>query len=188
MERRMTRLLPKRPTMMPLLCGMLLGGALLLTSASALPAEAATTPQGKLTRAEDPIVTFATPMPTPRPPRPKVPPPPEPPTFKPDVRVNYLGKSSSGAKTVYRFRVTNVGIGGAYDIGLDKSVGQRSFDGSLGTLQSLGGGQIDALETDQSAEVTVTCYPLDGYVCHSGSLKAMVTHDLDTANNHASSD
>ena len=58
-------------------------------------------------------------------------------TFLPDVRVNYIGKSTgSGGKVTYRFRVQNIGIGTATNVGLSKAAGQLSNDGSVGTYQT----------------------------------------------------
>jgi hypothetical protein len=108
--------------------------------------------------------------------------------FQPDVRVNYLSKSTgSGGKVTYRFRVQNVGIGTAVNVGLDKSARQLSSDGSAATYQTWSGGAIASLVQDQSQEVTVVCTPLAGYRCDGGTLKAQVSNDLDPANNAAHS-
>lgn len=109
-------------------------------------------------------------------------------TFLPDVRVNYIGKSTgSGGKVTYRFRVQNIGIGTATNVGLSKAAGQLSNDGSVGTYQTWSGGTIASLGQDQQQEVTVVCTPLPGYRCDGGSLKALVTNDLDPSNNTAHS-
>jgi hypothetical protein len=107
--------------------------------------------------------------------------------FQPDVRVNYLGKSASGGKVTYRFRVQNIGIDTATDVGLGNEISQHSNSGSVATLQSGSSGTIASLATDQSKDVNVVCTPLPGYHCDGASLQAYLNNDLDPSNNRAHS-
>lgn len=110
------------------------------------------------------------------------------PSFQPDVRVNYLGKTSgSGGKVTYRFRVENIGIGTAFNVGLGNTIGQRASSGSVSTRQSGSSGTIASLATDQSTQISVTCNPLPGYVCDGASLEAYLQNDLNPSNNKAGS-
>ena len=159
------------------------GAALALTVAltSAVAPAFAETPKIDIDPSHPPIHRDIGPLTAPKPGTSTV-------TFRPDVRVNYLSKSTgSGGKVTYRFRVQNVGIGTATNVGLSKAAGQLSNDGSVGTYQTWSGGTIASLGQDQQQEVTVVCTPLPGYHCDGGSLKALVTDDLDPSNNSAHS-
>ena len=109
------------------------------------------------------------------------------PLIRPDLRVKYLGPDYDDGKYLFRFRVDNLGAASADDIFVDEEVEQRSYDGSLGVNQSVGGQKIATLAADQSIEVKVTCIPLPGYVCMGASAKANVDYDLDPSNNKAHS-
>ena len=132
-------------------------------------------------------VTLLETAPRPNRPRPQ-PQPAEEPMFKPDVRVNYLSKTSSGGNVSYTFRVQNIGIGTAENVGLGNKIYQKSQNGSLATLQSGSSGTIASLVTDESKEITVTCTPLAGYRCDGASLEAYLQGDLNPANNKANGD
>jgi hypothetical protein len=109
------------------------------------------------------------------------------PMFRPDLRVKYLGPDYDNGKYYSRFLVENVGAASADDVFVDQEVEQRSYDGSIGVNQSVGGHKIATLASDQSVEVKVTCIPLPGYVCTGASIKANVEYDLDPSNNKAHS-
>src|SRR4051794_5009729 len=117
-------------------------------------------------------------------PRPNVPPAP---MFRPDLRVHYLGQFSDDRNTFFRFRVENIGAASADNIYVDQEVDQRTWDGSIGTLQSIGSHKIETLGTDESVEVRVPCTPLPGYVCVGASANASVAYELDPSNNKAHS-
>jgi hypothetical protein len=107
-------------------------------------------------------------------------------TFHPDIRVNYIGKTSGGGgKVNYRFRVMSVGAASADNIGLDTRIYQLSNDGSVATQQSGNGGTIPYLPQDGEQEVTIVCTPLPGYHCDGARLNAVVADDLDPSNNAA---
>lgn len=109
-------------------------------------------------------------------------------TFKPDIRVNYLGQSSAGGgKVAYRFRVQNIGAASASNIGLGTTIGQDANNGWVSTRQEGNGGTIASLGQDQAQEVTVTCTPLAGYHCDGARLTAYVDDDLNESNNTAHS-
>jgi hypothetical protein len=107
--------------------------------------------------------------------------------FQPDVRVNYLSKTSlGGGKVAYRFRVQNIGAATASNVGLGNGISQHAIGQNLATLQQGSSGTIAFLGQDQSKEITVTCTPLPGYYCNGASLQAYITDDLNPANNKAS--
>jgi hypothetical protein len=109
-------------------------------------------------------------------------------TFQPDVRVNYLSKTSlGGGKIAYKFRVQNIGAASASNVGLGTAVYQLDAMHNVATRQSGSAGSIASLGQDQSQEITITCTPLPGYVCDGASLEAYVTDDLNPANNKAGS-
>ena len=62
--------------------------------------------------------------------------------FQPDVRVNYLGKTYSSGKTIYRFRVENIG---AASIELTPD-DLREIDRAASEIQVHGARYPDALE------------------------------------------
>jgi hypothetical protein len=158
--------------------GLVLGTALVLAALSAHPADASSERRGPDRQLPDTVSTPVIVIPTPA--------PPPPPTFYPDVRVSYLGSAAKGAGREYRFRVTNVGIGGTGSIAMEKTVAQRTLNGEAVTHQTFTA-QLGALVTDESATVTVTCQPLGGHVCFGAALKATIGNDLDPSNNMASS-
>jgi hypothetical protein len=106
--------------------------------------------------------------------------------FRPDVRVTYLGPAYDHGTHISRFRVENIGAASA-DVFVDEEVQQHSHDGSVGTLQHVGGKQIQNLGSDQAVEVRVRCVPQPGYVCAGASAEAIVADDLDPSNNRAHS-
>jgi hypothetical protein len=111
------------------------------------------------------------------------------PTFRPDVRVNYLDFSWNGSGKRYYFRVENIGIETADNIGLSSVVFQVSPGGSENTAKKEYGqfAPIGSLATGQHQDITVECAPQAGYDCVSASLSASVENDLNPANNGAGS-
>ena len=107
--------------------------------------------------------------------------------FQPDVRVNYLSKTSlGGGKVAYKFRVQNIGAASASNVGLGTTFAQHAIGQNVATLQYGSAGSIPSLLQDQSKEITITCKSLPGYYCDGASLQAYVTDDLNPANNKAS--
>jgi hypothetical protein len=107
-------------------------------------------------------------------------------TFVPDVRVNYIGKSAgSGGKVTYRFRIQNIGIGTAVNVGLDTRLFQHSNVGNVASMQYGPGGSIASLDQDEAKEFTMTCTPNAGYHCDGARVDAIVADDLDPTNNSA---
>ena len=106
--------------------------------------------------------------------------------FQPDVRVNYLSKTSvGGGKIAYKFRVQNIGAASASNVGLGTTFSQHAIGQNLATLQYGSAGTIASLGQDQSKEITITCTSLPGYYCDGASLQAYVTDDLNPNNNKA---
>jgi hypothetical protein len=107
------------------------------------------------------------------------------PMFKPDVLVVYLDSTWNGTSRLHRFRVENVGIETATNVGLNNVVYQHSDTSNVAKRQEGSSGNIPSLATGQTHNVTVTCTPLPGYHCTSGALEAVVANDLNPANNSA---
>lgn len=107
--------------------------------------------------------------------------------FKPDLRVNFLSATSLGtvpASYNVKFRITNIGIGGAYNGTLYTVVSSRS--GNVGRSESYHQ-VLPSLETDQYTDVTYRCPTLNstqqGYTCTGVTVTANVTDELDPSNN-----
>lgn len=107
--------------------------------------------------------------------------------FKPDLRVNFLSATSLGtvpASYNVKFRITNIGIGGAYNGTLHTVVSSRN--GNLGRSESYHQ-VLPSLETDQYTDVTYRCPTLNstqqGYACTGVTVTANVADELDPSNN-----
>jgi hypothetical protein len=156
--------------------------ALAITLTSTVAPAFAETPKIDVTPSKPTIHRDLGPLPAPK---------PSTVTFVPDVRVNYVGKSSAGGgKVDYRFRVQNVGAASASNVGLDTRTYQQSLPTFPATeaytsMQSGSGGTISSLGQDQTEEITITCTPIQGSYCDGARLSAIVADDLDESNNTA---
>src|SRR4051794_26564018 len=119
-----------------------------------------------------------------RPPRP-APKPDDGLHFQPDLRVKYVGPDYDNGTYFFRFRVENIGAASAEGVFVDQEIQQQTYDGSIGTTESIGGKQIASIGADEAVEVRVACVPKPGYVCTGASANARVDDELDPSNNKA---
>ncbi len=110
--------------------------------------------------------------------------------FQPDLRVNFLSATSLNtvpASYNVKFRITNIGVGGAYNGGLTAMVSSRK--GTLGRGENYDG-VLPSLATDQYVDVTYRCPTLtstqQGFACTGVTVTASVSDELDPSNNSKS--
>ena len=107
------------------------------------------------------------------------------PLFRPDVQVRYIAQASLNGQVAYRFKVKNIGIETAYNVGLENTRRQKSNSSNVANLQQGSSGTVATLDPGQEREVGVVCDPLPGYHCTTASLTAQVANDLNLNNNKA---
>jgi hypothetical protein len=107
------------------------------------------------------------------------------PTFLPDIQVTYIAQVSLNNQTAYRFKVKNVGIETAYNIGLANTRRQKSNTSNVANVQQGSSPAIAVLASGQEREVGVVCDALAGYHCTTASLTAQLANDLNPNNNKA---
>lgn len=103
--------------------------------------------------------------------------------FKPDVRVNYDSKYGTDEKTVYKYRVKNIGAASASPVNLIARCYYMNINGTFGHKGDIFMGVV-SLQQDQQIYKSVTC-PKESAQSAYARLRAVVQDDLDPSNNTA---